>query len=56
MTINDDVAYILIDSPVSAYSPREEILDWIETLKTMPDLPEVRSEINKAEVWLLNIS
>ncbi len=54
MTKNDDVAYILIDAPVTAYSPKEEILVWIEKLKAMPDLPEVRSEIMKAEAWLLN--
>jgi len=42
---------ILIDSPVGPFSNVQEILAWIEELKTMPDRPEVRVEIERAEFW-----
>jgi hypothetical protein len=44
----DDIGYILIDPPVSVYSPAEEILAWIKELEQLPDRPEVRSAMTEA--------
>ncbi|MFK5949664.1 MAG: hypothetical protein QM500_12945 [Methylococcales bacterium] len=49
---SEEIGYILIDAPVTQYSPKEEILAWIDTLKTYPDRPEVRREIKNAKEWL----
>jgi len=49
---SDDIAYILIDPPVTPYSSEEDILAWIEELKAMPDLPEVRFSIAEAMNYL----
>lgn len=45
---SEEVGYILIDAPVTAYSPKEEILAWIEKLKTYPNKPEVKDELKRA--------
>jgi hypothetical protein len=52
--MDDDFSggYILIDPPVSLYSPKEEIQEWIKELRLMPDKPEVREAIKEAESWL----
>lgn len=46
----DDIAYILIDPPITPYSSEKDILAWIEHLKTLPDLPEVRIAYQKLRV------
>ena len=46
---DDDIGYILIDSPVGAYSPEEDIIAWIDELKTYPDRPEVGNSIEEAK-------
>ena len=48
----DDIAFILIDSPVTPYSSEEDILAWIEELKTYPDRPEVREAILQAQEYI----
>jgi len=54
-TTDDDIGYILIDSPVGPYSSEEEIISWIEKLKTYPDRPEVRDSIEEAKDMLNRI-
>ena len=51
---NDDeeVQFILIDSPVGPYSQEDEIIAWLAELRKMPDLPEVKQAINEAKSWL----
>ena len=52
MTSDEDIAYILIDSPISAHSSKEDIFAWLEELKTLPDLPEVRDAVSQAQEYL----
>ncbi len=49
-------SYILIDSPVTPYSPVEKIQKWLDTLEKMPerDYPEVKKAIADAESMLKN--
>jgi hypothetical protein len=49
-------SYILIDPPVTPYSPVEKIQTWLDTLKKMPeqDYPEVKKAIADAESMLKN--
>ena len=42
----------IIDPPVSPYSDREAILQWIEELRRMPPSGEVLQAIAQAETWL----
>lgn len=48
----DDIAYILLDSPVTPFSSEKDILAWIDHLKTLPDLPEVRLAISQAKDYI----
>lgn len=43
---------IIIDPPVSAYSPPDDIQEWIDTLHEMEPSPDVDDAIREAEVWL----
>lgn len=52
MTRDEDIEYILIDPPVTPYSPKEDILAWIEKLKTLPTLPEVKEAIAEANKYI----
>jgi len=52
MTRDEDIAYILIDPPVTPYSSKEDIFAWLEKLKTLPDLPEVRDAVSQAQEYL----
>lgn len=49
---SEDVAYILIDPPVTPFSSEKDILAWIEELKTYPDRPEVREAILQAKEYI----
>lgn len=50
------MTYILIDSPVTPYSPPDKIQKWLDYLRTMPEQcsPEVRKAIADAEQMLKN--
>jgi hypothetical protein len=52
MSDDKNIGYILIDPPVTPFSPEEDILAWIDHLKTLPDLPEVRDAISQAEDYI----
>lgn len=49
MSVDENIGYILIDSPVTPYSSEEDILTWIKKLKIYPDRPEVREAISQAQ-------
>ena len=51
---DEDVGYILIDPPVTAYSSEEDILVWINELKTDPhrNRQEVREALKDAQEML----
>ena len=51
-TEDENIAFILIDSPISLYSSKDEIIAWIRELNTMPNRPEVEEEIEKAHQYL----
>lgn len=46
------MSYILIDPPVTPFSPPTEIRAWLDTLRGMEQTPEVVEEIRRAEEWL----
>lgn len=50
-TTNDDIGFILIDSPITPYSSEEDILVWINELENHPnrERPEVQEEIKIAK-------
>ena len=52
MSKDKDIAYILINPPVTPFASEEDILAWIEELKTLPNLPEVRLSISEAKNYL----
>lgn len=52
MSDDENIGYILIDPPVTPFSPEKDILAWIEKLKTLPDRPEVREAISQAQEYL----
>ena len=52
MSSDKNIGYILIDPPVTPFSPEKDILAWIEELKTLPDRPEVREAISQAQEYL----
>ena len=43
---------ILIDPPVSPFSPPGEIKAWIRSLKNGPQNDDIRRAIKRAEEWL----
>lgn len=47
-----NIGYILIDPPVGPFSSEEEILVWIEELKTLPNRPEVKQAIEEAYSYI----
>lgn len=48
----DDIAYILIDPPVTSFSSEKDIFAWIVHLKILPDLHEVRDTLSQAEDYI----
>jgi len=49
---SEELAFILIDASVGPYSSTDEIECWIQELRELPDLPEVKAEIEQATEWL----
>ena len=43
---------MIIDPPVSAYSPPAAIEAWLDELREMEPAPEVQDAIRQAEEWL----
>jgi len=43
---------MIIDPPVTPFSPREKIEEWIGYLRTLDDAPEVAEAIADAKRWL----
>ncbi len=50
-TVDEEVGYILIDSPITPYSSEEDVLRWIKELEAHPnkERPEVQEEIESAK-------
>ena len=48
----DDIAYILIDPLVTAFSSEKDIFAWIDHLKIVPDLHEVRDTHSQAKGYI----
>jgi len=46
---------MLIDSPITPYSTKEEVDNWIKDLESMPNEKEVLEEIEKAKEILNDI-
>lgn len=46
------MAEMIIDPPVSAFSPPAQIEAWLAELRRMEPLPEVLREIEAAQQWL----
>lgn len=53
-TTDDEVGYILIDPPVTPFSPTNEILNWIQELKAHKynSRPEVQEALETAKKYL----
>jgi hypothetical protein len=56
MSESGEVGLILIDPPVGPFSPKEDILDWIEELKDMPQVSYVPESIAEAQEWLKRLA
>ena len=50
-TTDNEIGYILIDSPITPYSSEEDVLIWIKELEEHPnkERPEVQEEIKLAK-------
>ena len=50
----DEAGYILIDSPITPYSSKDDVLRWIKELEEHPnkERPEIQEEIETAKKYL----